>query len=47
MVSELQDTDIPELCRNILQEAHPDYPVPRLMTASDCASVMRKLRQPT
>ena len=47
VVSELQDDDIPGLCRGILQEAHPDYPVPRLMTASDCASVMRKLRQPT
>ena len=47
VVSELQDDDIPGLCQGILQEAHPDYPVPRLMTASDCASVMRKLRQPT
>lgn len=47
VVHELQDTDIPVLCRSILQEAHPDYPVPRLMTPSDCASVMREMLEPT
>ena len=46
VVRELQADDIPGLCRSILQEAHPDYPVPRLMTPTDCASLMRELFHP-
>ena len=47
VVHELQDTDIPGLFQSILQEAHPNDPVPRLVTSNDSASAMRELRQPT
>ncbi len=46
VVSELNKADIPELCQSILQEAHPDYPVPRLMTTTDCEDLMRQLLRP-
>lgn len=42
-VAELQASDIPSLAKRALQEAHPQYPVPRYMKQSECEAILRKL----
>ncbi len=42
-IPELQASDIPNLAKRALAEAHPQYPVPRLMNQSQCEEVLRKL----
>lgn len=42
-VAPLRRDAIPRLSRNALKEAHPVYPVPRLMTQSDCEVVLQQL----
>ncbi|HNS97141.1 MAG TPA: iron-containing alcohol dehydrogenase [Polyangiaceae bacterium] len=42
-IAELQAHDIPLIVRRTLAEAHPDYPVPRIMTYSECEKLVRQL----
>jgi len=42
-VKELQEKDIPLLAKRALREAHPEYPVPRIMTRRECEDLIRKL----
>jgi len=39
----LQASDIPNLAKRALAEAHPQYPVPRLMKQAECEAILRKL----
>jgi alcohol dehydrogenase class IV len=42
-IAQLQASDIPNLTKRALAEAHPQYPVPRLMKQSQCEAILRKL----
>jgi len=42
-IEELKESDIPLIVKRAFKEAHPLYPVPRIMTAQDCADLIRKL----
>ena len=42
-IGQLQASDIPNLAKRALAEAHPQYPVPRLMKQSQCEAILRKL----
>ena len=42
-IAELQAKDIPMIAQRALSEAHPDYPVPRLMTRKECEALITKL----
>ena len=40
---QIKEDDIPVIVERALKEANPLYPVPRIMTAADCESVIRQL----
>ncbi len=40
---QIKEDDIPVIVERALKEANPLYPVPRIMTAEDCESVIRQL----
>ena len=42
-IEELKESDIPLIVKRAFKEAHPLYPVPRIMTEQDCADLVRKL----
>src|SRR6056297_1708045 len=42
-IKELEETDIPLIAKRALDEAHPDYPVPTLMTRDECEELVRRL----
>jgi len=42
-VKELKEKDIPLIAKRALDEAHPDYPVPRIMTLAECEELIRKM----
>lgn len=42
-IRELRETDIPLIVDRALAEAHPDYPVPRIMTRPECETLVRQL----
>lgn len=42
-IKELQEKDIPLIAKRALDEAHPDYPVPTIMTREECEALIRKL----
>jgi alcohol dehydrogenase class IV len=42
-IKELQEKDIPLIAKRALNEAHPDYPVPTIMTRKECEALIRKL----
>ena len=42
-IKELKEKDIPLIAKRALDEAHPDYPVPRIMTLPECEALIRKL----
>ncbi len=42
-IKELQEEDIPLIAKRALDEAHPDYPVPTIMTHEECEALVRKL----
>jgi len=42
-IAELKESDIPELAKKALKEAHPDYPVPKFMTLKECEKILTKL----
>jgi len=42
-INELQEKDIPLIAKRALDEAHPDYPVPTIMTLKECEALIRKL----
>ena len=42
-IAELQATDIPLITERALAEAHPDYPVPRIMTRQECQELVTGL----
>jgi alcohol dehydrogenase len=44
-VKELQEEDIPLIAKRVLDEAHPDYPVPRIMTRRECVALVSQLLQ--
>ncbi|MCD6585635.1 MAG: iron-containing alcohol dehydrogenase [Desulfobacteraceae bacterium] len=44
-IKELQEEDIPLIAKRALAEAHPDYPVPRIMTLAECEELIGKLLQ--
>ncbi|MGM0453265.1 MAG: iron-containing alcohol dehydrogenase, partial [Thermodesulfobacteriota bacterium] len=43
VIKELREKDIPLIAKRALKEAHPDYPVPRIMTLAECEALVRKL----
>lgn len=42
-IKELKEADIPLIAKRALDEAHPDYPVPRIMTLSECEELVGQL----
>jgi len=42
-IKEIQEQDIPLIAKRALDEAHPDYPVPRIMTMEECKALIGKL----
>ncbi len=42
-IAELQESDIPLIAKRALAEAHPDYPVPRIITRAECEALVREL----
>lgn len=42
-IKEIKEEDIPMIAERALNEAHPDYPVPRIMTREECEDLIRKL----
>jgi alcohol dehydrogenase len=42
-IKELKEKDIPLIAKRALDEAHPDYPVPTIMTLQECEEIVRKL----
>jgi len=42
-IKELKKKDIPLIAKRALNEAHPDYPVPTIMTRKECEALIRKL----
>jgi alcohol dehydrogenase class IV len=45
-IAELLEKDIPLITTRALAEAHPDYPVPRIMTRGECETLVRQLLPP-
>ncbi len=45
-IAQLQASDIPLIARRALDEAHPDYPVPRIMTLRQCEELITALLPP-
>ena len=41
-IEQIADADIPEIVRRALSEAHGTYPVPKYMSAAECATVVRR-----
>lgn len=41
--AELRAEDIPSIVEQVLREAHPAYPVPRIMTRAQCEALLRQL----
>jgi len=41
-IEQIADADIPEIARRALAEAHGTYPVPKYMSATECATVVRR-----
>ncbi len=46
-IKELKKEDIPLIAKRALKEAHPDYPVPTIMTREECETLVGKLLPPT
>jgi len=42
-IAELRRSDIPLIVERTLTEAHPDYPVPRIMTRGECQQLVTEL----
>jgi alcohol dehydrogenase class IV len=42
-VKELRREDIPLIVDRVLKEAHPEYPVPRIMTRAECEELVTRL----
>ncbi|MDY6972716.1 MAG: iron-containing alcohol dehydrogenase [Desulfatiglans sp.] len=42
-IKELQEKDIPLIVERVLYEAHPLYPVPRMMNKKECEDLVRRL----
>jgi alcohol dehydrogenase class IV len=42
-IAQLKEEDIPLIVKRAFREAHPLYPVPRIMDAADCEAILRKL----
>ncbi len=42
-IKELQQQDIPLIARRALKEAHPEYPVPTIMTLQECGELLVRL----
>ena len=42
-IKELKEDDIPLIAKRALNEAHPDYPVPTIMTLQECKDLVAKL----
>jgi alcohol dehydrogenase class IV len=42
-IEELRASDIPLIAERALAEAHPDYPVPRIMTRQECEALVAQL----
>lgn len=42
-IAELRTEDIPLIAERALAEAHPDYPVPRIMTREECEELVTEL----
>lgn len=42
-IKELKKKDIPLIAKRALDEAHPDYPVPTIMTIEECEALIEKL----
>jgi len=42
-IKELKKKDIPLIAKRALDEAHPDYPVPRIMTLQECEDLVEQL----
>ena len=42
-IEELKEVDIPLIAERALKEAHPLYPVPRIMTQAQCQALVRNL----
>jgi len=42
-IKELKKKDIPLIAKRALDEAHPDYPVPTIMTRRECEDLIKKL----
>ncbi len=45
-IKELKEADIPLIAARALNEAHPDYPVPRIMTLEECEDLVARLLVP-
>lgn len=43
VIKELKEKDIPLIAKRALKEAHPDYPVPRIMRLEECEDIVKKL----
>ena len=43
VIASLRRVDIPQITTSALKEAHPAYPVPRLMRRSDCEALLTQL----
>ena len=46
-IVELKESDIPLIVKRAFKEAHPLWPVPKIMTDQDCADLVRKLLPPS
>ena len=42
-IEQLKEEDIPLIAKRALEEAHPEYPVPRIMTLGECEGLVRGL----
>lgn len=42
-IKELKESDIPLIARRALNEAHPSYPVPRIMSQQECEDLVARL----
>ena len=45
-IKELREDDIPLVAKRVMGEAHPDYPVPRIMDERECRELLYKLLAP-
>jgi len=45
-IEKLKESDIPLIVKRAFKEAHPLWPVPRIMTDQGCADLVRKLLPP-